>query len=354
MGRSERRTTNDACQPAFQWLEPRILMSHGSGGLKSHELIRDIFVRHFSNPALNQLGDSAIVEIPRARLAFTTDSYVVNPLFFPGGNIGKLAVCGTVNDLAVAGARPLYMSAGFILEEGFEISRLKEIVASMAAAAREAGVSIVAGDTKVVERGKCDGVFITTAGVGEVFAKQPMLQSRIEPGDAILINGPIADHGMAIMCAREGLSIKTTIESDCAPLCRLAEHLVAAVPETRFMRDATRGGLATVLCEAVEDRPFGIEIDETRIPISEGTCAACEILGIDPLYVANEGRLVAFVPGNAADIALATIEALPLGGRAAIIGRATVENPGKVVLSTSIGSRRLIAMLSGEQLPRIC
>lgn len=329
-------------------------MSHGSGGLQSRELIRDMFVCHFSNPALEQMGDSAIVEIPRACIAFTTDSYVVSPLFFPGGNIGKLAVCGTVNDLAVAGARPIYMSAGFIIEEGFEMSLLKEIVASMAAAAREAGVSIVAGDTKVVERGKCDGVFITTSGVGEVFASKPMLPSRIEPGDAILINGPIADHGMAIMCAREGLSIKTTIESDCAPLGRLAEHLIAAVPETRFMRDATRGGLATVLCEAVEDRPFGIEIDEAKIPLSEGTAAACEILGIDPLYVANEGKLVAFVPSNDADIALATLEAHPLVRGAAIIGRATVENPGKVVLATSIGSRRQVAMLSGDQLPRIC
>lgn len=341
-------------EPRITNHESRVMMSHGSGGLKSHELIRDMFVCHFSNPALKQMGDSAIVEIPRAYLAFTTDSYVVKPLFFPGGNIGKLAVCGTVNDLAVAGARPIYMSAGFIIEEGLEIATLKEIVAAMAAAAREAGVSIVAGDTKVAEHGKCDGIFITTAGIGEIFAKHPMIPSRIEPGDVILINGTIADHGMAVMCAREGLSIKTAIESDCAPLARLAEHLLAAVPETRFMRDATRGGLATVLCEAAHEHTFGIEIDEASIPISEGTSAACEILGIDPLYVANEGKFVAFVPGKDAELALAAMQAHPLGRHASVIGRATAGNPGKVILTTSIGSRRQIAMLSGDQLPRIC
>lgn len=329
-------------------------MAHGSGGTQSRDLFRRIFLSHFSNPALKVMGDSAIVEIPRAYLAFTTDAYVVKPLFFPGGNIGKLAACGTINDLAVSGAKPLYLSASFILEEGLEIDLLKEIVASMAAVAREAGIRVVAGDTKVVEKGGCDGVFITTTGIGQVFAKQPMLASRIEPGDAILINGEIADHGMAIMSAREGLSLKTSIESDCAPLHSLAEHLIAAVPDTRFMRDATRGGLATVLCEAVDERPFGIEIDEGRIPLNEGTAAACELLGIDPLYVANEGKLVAVVPGNDAETALAALQAHPLGRGASIIGRVTEDDAGKVSLVTSIGSKRLVAMLSGEQLPRIC
>jgi len=335
--------------------ESRITMAHGSGGTQSHELIRQVFVSHFSNPALNVMGDSAIVEIPRTYLAFTTDSYVVKPIFFPGGDIGKLAICGTVNDLAVAGARPTYLTAGFIIEEGFEFEKLDRIVHSMATMAREAGAKIVAGDTKVVEKGSCDGIFITTSGVGEIFVKQPMLPSRIQPGDAILINGPIADHGMAIMGAREGLSIETSIESDCAPLCSLAEQLAAAVPDIRFMRDATRGGLGTVLCEAAEGNAFGIEIEEQKVPLREGTAAACELLGIDPLYVANEGKLVAVVPGKNADMALTTLQAHPLLGKdAAIIGHVTEDNAGKVSLVTSIGSKRLVTMLSGEQLPRIC
>ncbi len=332
--------------------EPRITMAHGSGGTQSHELIQEIFASHFTNPILNAMGDSAVVEIPRAYLAYTTDSYVVKPIIFPGGDIGKLAVCGTVNDLAVSGAKAIYLTAGFIIEEGFEIETLETIVSSMAATARECGVTIIAGDTKIVEKGNCDGIFINTSGIGQLFVKQAMRPSRIESGD--LINGSIADHGMAIMSAREGLSLETSIESDCAPLNSLAEHLSAAVPNIKFMRDATRGGLATVLCEIVNGSNFGIEIDEDKVPLKEGTAAACELLGIDPFYVANEGKLVAVVPADSADIALATMQSHSLGKDAQIIGRATEENTGKATLITSIGSKRLITMLSGEQLPRIC
>lgn len=332
----------------------KILLAHGSGGTQSRDLIRTLFVRHFSNPALDAMGDSAIVDISRPQLAFTTDAFVVKPLFFPGGDIGKLAVCGTVNDLAVAGARPLSLTASFIIEEGIERELLERIVASMAATAREAGVPIVAGDTKVVERGGADGLFITTSGIGTLFALQPLAPSRIEPGDAILINGPIADHGMAIMAAREGLSLDTQIRSDCAPLAGLAETLAAAVPDIRFMRDATRGGLAAVLSEAAEGQRFGIAIDEARIPLREGTAAACELLGIDPLHVANEGKLVAVVPGNQATIALAAMRSHPLGRESTLIGRATTADAGRVVLATAVGTKRLVAMPSGELLPRIC
>jgi len=331
-----------------------ILLSHGSGGEQSRSLVREIFAKRFSNPALNAMGDSAIVEIPRSLLAFTTDSYVVKPLFFPGGDIGKLAVCGTVNDLAVAGARPAYLTAAFVIEEGFEMSLLERVADSMAATAREAGVSIVAGDTKVVERGGLDGLFITTSGIGELFVSRPLNPARIEPGDAIIVNGAVADHGMAIMSAREGLSFTAEIESDCAPLASLAESLAAAVPDVRFMRDATRGGLAAVLNEAVEDRSFGVEIEEGTIPLNESTAAACELLGLDPLSVANEGKLVAFVPEKQAELALATMQGHRLGRKAAIIGRATADEAGRVTLITSVGTRRLVAMPSGSQLPRIC
>lgn len=331
-----------------------ILLSHGGGGIQSRELVRTVFETRFRNRALSAMGDSAIVEIPRSKLAFTTDAFVVRPLFFPGGDIGKLAVCGTVNDLAVAGARPLYLSAGFIIEEGLAFSVLERIAESMASAAREAGVVIVAGDTKVVERGKCDGIFVTTSGIGEVFVKQPMTPSRIEAGDWVIINGPIADHGMAIMTAREGLKIGAEIESDCAPLQTLAEGLCRAAPGIRFMRDATRGGLAAVLNEACEGQGFGIEIEEEAILVNDGTMAACELLGIDPLHVANEGKLVAVVPPGSQDAALAAMRSNTFGKRASVIGRVISDNKGRVVLKTQIGTRRIVAMPSGELLPRIC
>ena len=331
-----------------------ILMAHGGGGTQSRELIRDIFARHFKNPMLDAMGDAAIVEIPRARLAFTTDAFVVKPMRFPGGDIGKLAICGTVNDLAASGARARYISASFIIEEGTPLALADEIASSMAASARDAGAMVVAGDTKVVERGKCDGIFISTSGIGELFTAHPMSPARIAQGDAILINGPIADHGMAIMAARAELSLETRIESDCAPLGTLAESLAAAVPEIRFMRDATRGGIAALLNEAAERQTFGIEIDATAIPMNEGTAAACEILGIDPLTVANEGKLVAFVPHEKASIALLAMQGHPLGRRAAIIGRATADDAGRVTIATEIGTRRILPMPSGEMLPRIC
>lgn len=332
----------------------KILLAHGSGGLRSRDIVRDVFVRYFSNSALNSLGDAAYIELSHSRLAYTTDSFVVRPLIFPGGDIGKLAVCGTINDLSVSGARPLYLTAGFIIEEGLEIELLEKIVRSMAKTANEAGVRIVAGDTKVVEKGGCDKIFINTSGIGEVFTKNPMGTANIRTGDAILINGFIADHGMAIMAAREGLSIDTKIESDCAPLHSLVETLVAAVPDVRFMRDATRGGLATVLCEAVDGENYGIEISEEKIPVREGTAAVAEILGIDPLYAANEGKLVAIVPKECENTALAALKSHPLGKDASTIGHVTGENFGKVTLVTSIGTKRLITMLTGDLLPRIC
>lgn len=331
-----------------------ILLAHGSGGTVMRELIGAIFVRQFANPALEAMGDSAIIDIPRQRLAFTTDSFVVKPLLFPGGDIGKLAVCGTVNDLAAAGARPRYLSASFIIEEGFEIALLERIAVSMAESAREAGVAIVAGDTKVVEHGACDGLFITTAGVGELLVEEPLAPSRIRPGDMILINGPIADHGIAIMASREGLTLQTEIQSDCAPLHGLAQALIAAVPALPFLRDATRGGLAAVLHEAASGQPFGISVEEEAIPLREGTAAACELMGLDPLHVANEGKLVAFVPAPAAAAALAAIRSHPLGRGGSIIGLTTAEDAGRVNLTTRIGTRRLVIPLSGEQLPRIC
>lgn len=331
-----------------------ITLSHGSGGTRSRDLIVNLFTRYFSNPQLNQMGDSAIVEMSKSRLAFTTDAFVVKPIFFAGGDIGKLAVCGTVNDLAVAGARPFYLTASFIIEEGLSIEVLEKIVKSIAETAHDAGVSIVAGDTKVVEKGACDQIFITTSGVGEIISPKSISVSRINVGDVILVNGFIADHGMAIMAAREGLSIETAIESDCAPLNSLTEKLISTVPEIKFMRDATRGGLATVLNEIVERQNFGIEIIEDKIPVREGTFAVCEMLGMDPVYVANEGKFVSVVPEKDRDAALEIMLSHPLGSNAAIIGRVTSDFAGKVRMTTSVGTQRLVPMLSGDQLPRIC
>lgn len=331
-----------------------ITLAHGSGGTKSRDLVRLVFLKHFAGKELSELGDSAIIETGTNRLAFTTDSFVVKPLFFPGGDIGKLAICGTVNDLAVAGARPKSITASFIIEEGTEIELIDKVAASMSAQADEAKVSIVAGDTKVVERGGCDTLFITTAGIGEIITKNPISPSMIRPGDAVIINGPIADHGMAIMSAREGLSLSGTIESDCAPLGKLVEEILVSAPDVRFMRDATRGGLATVLCEAVDGQSFGIEIDEAAISVREPTRAACEILGIDPLYVANEGKLVAIVPSETADFVLRVMRSHKYGSYAALIGRVTKDNPGILIAKTPLGTKRLVTMLSGDQLPRIC
>lgn len=348
-------------------MNDRILLAHGSGGVLSHELILDVFARHFTNPFLDDLGDAAIVgELPPGRLALTTDSYVVQPLFFPGGDIGALAVCGTVNDLAVAGAYPLYLTAGFILEEGLPLETLERIVVSMAKTAREAGVAIVAGDTKVVDHGAADGVFINTAGVGVVPPGVDLSPAHLREGDVLLINGPVGDHGLAVMLQREGMGFGSLLESDTAPLNGLIATLLDAVPgQVRCMRDATRGGLATVLNEWVapplsppsggtQGWEIGIEIEEDTIPVREEVRAACEFLGLDPLYAANEGKVVIAVAAEATDVALSTLRAHPLGRDAAIIGRVTEDHPGRVVLRTPYGARRIVPMLTGAQLPRIC
>ena len=338
----------------------RILLAHGSGGVMTHELIHDVFVRHFDHPALDAMGDAAVLPaLPEGRLAMTTDSYVVQPLFFPGGDIGELAVCGTVNDLAVAGARPLYLTSGFILEEGLPWETLERVVASMAATAREAGVRIVAGDTKVVERGAADGLFINTAGVGVVPPGLTLDPARLQPGDALLVNGTMGDHGLAVMIQREELAFGSALESDSAPL----NGLIAAVRDAlggsapgsvRCMRDATRGGLATVLNEWTETASVGIEVEESAIPVREDVRAACEFLGLDPLYAANEGKVVIALAAEAAETALAAMRAHPLGHDAALIGRVTAEHPGRVALRTPYGARRVLPMLTGAQLPRIC
>jgi hydrogenase expression/formation protein HypE len=347
----------------------RILLAHGSGGRLSHALVEQVFLRYFDNPVLLKLEDSAVVDLPGTdrrwsdlALAFTTDSYVVSPIFFPGGDIGKLAVCGTVNDLAMSGAAPRYLSAGFILEEGLALADLERVVASMARTADEAGVQIVTGDTKVVDRGKADTLFINTAGVGVVDRRLALGSERVRPGDAVILSGTLGDHGMTIMSQREGLRFDSPLVSDCAPL----HGLVAAMVETacqdrtpaaetiRAMRDPTRGGLATTLNEVAGKAGVGIEIDEAAIPVRDAVRAACELLGLDPLYVANEGKLVAFVASSMAEAVVAAMRRHAYGREARIIGRATGDHVGRVVLRTPLGTRRIVGMLTGEQLPRIC
>lgn len=332
-----------------------ILLAHGSGGLLTHELLREVFLSRFDNPLLAELGDAATLPpLPPGRLALTTDSYVVQPLFFPGSDIGRLAVCGTVNDLAVSGATPLYLTCGFILEEGLPLELLVRVVDSMAATAREAGVQIVTGDTKVVERGAADGLFINTAGVGVIPPGVELGPAHMQPGDAVLINGTVGDHGIAVMLAREGLNFHADLRSDCAPLNGLSAAVLEAAPgSVRCMRDATRGGLATVLCEWAESG-MGLEIEERAVPVREEVRAACEFLGLDPFYAANEGKVVMVVAAAAAEAALAALRAQPLGRDAALIGRVTAEHAGCVVLRTPYGARRVVQMLTGAQLPRIC
>jgi hydrogenase expression/formation protein HypE len=333
----------------------RVDLTHGSGGRAMAQLIGDIFRDAFDNDLLAQGNDQAVFDIPAGRLAMTTDGYVVSPLFFPGGDIGSLAVHGTVNDLAMAGARPLYLSASFILEEGFPLSDLQRIAQSMGAAAREAGVKIVTGDTKVVERGKADGVFISTAGIG--VAPQGLLLSgeKARPGDVILVSGSLGDHGVAIMSSRENLQFETQILSDSAALHGLvADMVVACGQDLRLMRDPTRGGLAATLNEIAHQSGVGIRIEEDSLPIRKEVAAACELLGLDPLYVANEGKLVAFVAAEAAEKLLAVMRAHVLGGDAAIIGHVVQDEHCFVQMTTSFGGERIVDWLSGEQLPRIC
>ena len=332
----------------------QILLAHGGGGRLMHQLIEEIIVPAFRNPLLDVRHDSAVFEMGGARLAFTTDSYVVRPLFFPGGDIGTLAVNGTVNDLAMAGARPLYLSASFVLEEGLPVDTLRRILESMRRAADAAGVQIVTGDTKVVDRGKGDGIFITTAGVGTIEHSLCIAPSSVRPDDAVLLSGDVGRHGMAIMAMREGLEFETTIESDCAPLAGLVADLLSAGIEIHCLRDLTRGGLASALIEIAEAARIGIHIREAAIPVDEEVRGACEILGFDSLYVANEGRCVCFVPAAEAEAALRILRSHPLGKDAAIIGSAKSADRGGVTLESRIGVTRIVDMLSGEQLPRIC
>lgn len=333
-----------------------ILLGHGSGGKLSNDLIKDLFVKYFSNDILKEQTDAAVIQVASKNLAFTTDSFVVDPIFFPGGDIGKLAVAGTVNDLAVSGSKPLFLSTSFIIEEGFSLADLERIVKSMAQEAKVAGISIVTGDTKVVNRGKCDKVFINTSGVGELLPKHINIGkgSNIQPGDKIIINGTIADHGMAVMAAREELSFTTDIKSDCACLNHLIGEALAVTDQIRFMRDATRGGLATVLCELAEKKNFGIEINEAALLVNENVRGMCELLGFDPLYVANEGKVVMVVGKKDAEKVLETLRKNELGQKAAIIGEVVNEHLGRAWLTTVIGGKRIIDMLAGEQLPRIC
>lgn len=336
--------------------EPRIILAHGGGGSLMNGLIRDLFFTCFDNPTLARAADSALLDLPGDRIAFTTDSFVVDPIFFPGGDIGKLAVCGTLNDLAVSGARPRYLSVSFILEEGLLISDLERIVQSMAATAREANVPIVTGDTKVVPKGKGDKIFITTSGVGTVEDKYSEISEgkAIRPGDCILINGTLGDHGIAVLLQRESFHLHSSVLSDCADLYPLISHLLDTAPETRFMRDATRGGMATVLCELVDRKKFGIELNEDQIPVSPAVVDACELLGMDPLYIANEGKVVIVVPSEVADKVLNAMRLHPLGHLTAIVGKVTAEHPGKVIMNTTLGGSRWIDYLSGDQSPRIC
>ncbi len=333
---------------------PNVLMAHGGGGRLMQQLIETVFLPAFGNAALAVRHDSSVLEAGGARLAMTTDSYVVRPLFFPGGDIGSLAVHGTVNDLAMSGARPVGLSAGFIIEEGLPMGTLARVVESMARAAREVGVPIVTGDTKVVDKGKGDGVFINTAGIGLVEHGLEIAPARVRPGDAVLINGDIGRHGIAIMSVREGLQFETEIESDSAPLWGVVRKLLDAGVEIHCMRDLTRGGLASVLNEIVEVAQVGIEIDEMLIPVREDVRGACEILGFDPLYVANEGRFAVFLPADQADRALDAMRSDCEGGASCRIGRVTSDSAGIVSLRSRIGASRIVDMLTGEQLPRIC
>ena len=333
-----------------------ILLGHGSGGLMTGDLIRDLFLRYFNNSTLNKLSDSALLQIDGAGLAFTTDSFVVDPLFFPGGDIGKLAVCGTVNDLCVSGAKPLFLSAGFILEEGFSMSELDRITASMAHVAELAGVKIVTGDTKVVKRGQCDKIFINTAGIGSIGKKHSMISggSLIQPGDQVLVNGFLGDHEMAILSARENLDFEEAVLSDVAPLNRMIGYMLETGIEIRFMRDITRGGIATVLAETASGRKFGISIEEERIPVREQVNGLCEIYGFNPLYLANEGKVLMIISRDNAPAAIEIMKQFDYGRDAQIIGTVSSSNPGRVIMQSLTGGTRIIDKLAGEQLPRIC
>jgi hydrogenase expression/formation protein HypE len=333
---------------------PTVLLAHGGGGKLTHQLIEQLFLPAFDNSLLGERHDGAILNVDSGRIAFTTDSYIIHPLFFPGGDIGSLSVNGTVNDLAMCGARPLYLSAGFILEEGLPMDTLRQVVQSMKLAAENAGVRLVTGDTKVVDRGKGDGIFINTAGIGLIESGCRISPANVKSGDIILLSGDIGRHGIAIMAVREGLEFESTIMSDCAALSDIVLSLLAAGVDVHCLRDLTRGGLASALIEIAETSRLQFEIQEAAIPVQEDVQGACEILGFDPLYVANEGRFISFIPANDAERALQLMRAHPLGKQARIIGTVKSDNSGLVTMQSRIGGTRVVDMLSGEQLPRIC
>lgn len=334
--------------------EELILLGHGSGGRLSHDLIKNIMVSAFANPLLAELHDGARFSIGGTKLAFTTDSYVVKPRFFPGGDIGKLAVCGTVNDLAMCGAKPLYLSAGFILEEGLPVVELKQIVESMRATAKVAGIDIVTGDTKVVERGAVDGIYINTAGIGAVLPQADITARRVKPGQVVIVSGYLGDHAIAVLSERHGLTLPAQIISDCAPLNGLIQELLTEVPAISMLRDPTRGGLATTLNEIAADAGVGIILEESTLPVRPEVQAVCELLGFEPLYLANEGKVVTFVEKEDSEKVLKIMRQHPVSAAACIIGTVTDKTAGQVALRTMVGGLRLLDMLSGEQLPRIC
>ena len=331
-----------------------VQLAHGGGGRKTAELIERCFLPAFENAYLAALGDGALLPMGHSTLAFTTDSFVVHPLFFPGGDVGSLAVYGTANDLTMCGAEPLFLSAGLILEEGFPMRELERVVTSMSEACRRVGALLVTGDTKVVDRGRGHGVYINTSGIGRVRDGVHVSPTAVREGDVILVSGPIGDHGIAVMAAREGIALETELLSDCGPVQAPVRALLDAVPETRVMRDPTRGGLVTALVEIAGAARVGMSLDERSIPVRDAVRAACELLGFDPLYVACEGRFLAVVPGARAEEALEAVRSVPQGEGARRVGEVVADHPGRVVLRTAIGSRRVLEKLSGEQLPRIC
>jgi len=334
-------------------MDDKILLAHGSGGRSSHDLIQKNLVPLLRNPILDKMDDAAVFDL-NGRLAFTTDSYVVSPLFFPGGDIGKLAVCGTINDLAMCGASPLYLSLSFIIEEGLPFAELEKIIGSIQQAATDAGAKVVTGDTKVVNQGSMDKLFINTSGIGLIPPEVYVSGSNAQTGDKIILSGAIGDHGIAVMSQREGLRLKIPVESDCAPLNTLVCDMLQAAADIHCLRDPTRGGLATTLNELAAQSEAGIEIAEDKIPVHQSVQAACELLGFDPLYVANEGKLVAIVPPTSAEEILKAMKQNRYGSESAVIGEVVSEHPGRVTMRTTLGTTRIVDMLSGELLPRIC
>jgi hydrogenase expression/formation protein HypE len=333
---------------------PNIILGHGGGGKLSAELVEHLFLPAFANEQLSSLGDSAVFSVNGSRLAVSTDSFVVQPLFFPGGNIGELAVNGTVNDISMSGAKPIFLTAGFIIEEGLPMAVLAQVVASMAAAAKKAGVIIIAGDTKVVDKGHGDGLFINTSGMGLVPAGLDIGPNKARPGDVVIVSGTIGDHGMAVMSVREGLQFETAISSDCAALNGLIANMLAVTNDIHVLRDPTRGGVASALNEIAQSSQVGIVLAERTLPVKTAVRSACELLGMDPIFVANEGKLLAIVPPEQAEPVLIAMQRHPLGQDSAIIGQITAQNPGLLVVQTALGSKRIVTMQIGEQLPRIC